>query len=142
MAGYVLDTSAILAYLRDEAGASLVEGVLERSSDATRSDTKPVLVPFIAMMEVEYQIRRQHATVDVDRLLASVEQWPVDIRESDRVWRRQAAVLKTEGRLSLADAWIAALALMEDAELVHKDPEFDRVPRLKVLRLPYRQRRA
>jgi predicted nucleic acid-binding protein len=142
MAGYVLDTSAILAYLRDEVGAGLVEGVLEQSSKVTRSDTKPVLVPFIAMMEVEYQTRRQRATVDVDFLLASVEQWPVDIRESDRVWRRQAALLKTAGRLSLADAWIAALALMEDAELVHKDPEFDRVPGLKVLRLPYRQRRA
>jgi hypothetical protein len=32
---------------------------------------------------------------------------------------------------------MAALAVLEDAELVHKDPEFDAVPGLRAVRLPY-----
>ena len=35
----------------------------------------------------------------------------------------KAAELKATQLLSLADAWIAACALLHDATLVHKDPE-------------------
>jgi predicted nucleic acid-binding protein len=47
------------------------------------------------------------------------------------------ARIKAWGRISLADAWVAALALLNDAELVHKDPEFDSVLGLRALKLPY-----
>jgi predicted nucleic acid-binding protein len=36
----------------------------------------------------------------------------------------KAAAIKACHALSLADAWIAATALLHNAELVHKDPEF------------------
>ncbi len=35
-----------------------------------------------------------------------------------------AAEIKANHRLSLADAWIAATALLRNGTLVHKDPEF------------------
>ena len=42
-------------------------------------------------------------------------------------------------RLSVADAWIAALAKERGATLVHKDPEFKQVEaEVKVLELPYK----
>jgi predicted nucleic acid-binding protein len=47
-----------------------------------------------------------------------------------------AAEVKSRGGLSVADAWIASLALLHDAELVHKDPEFDAVEGLRAHRLP------
>lgn len=39
----------------------------------------------------------------------------------------KAAELKATCRVSLADAWIAASALLHGAALVHKDPEFETV---------------
>lgn len=56
----------------------------------------------------------------------------------DPEWRKAAARLKARAGLSLGDAWNASLALLLDAELVHKDPEFDDVKGLKSLRLPYK----
>jgi len=47
--------------------------------------------------------------------------------------------LKAAYRLSVADAWIAALAKERGATLVHKDPEFEQVEAvLEVLKLPYK----
>ncbi len=41
--------------------------------------------------------------------------------------------------MSVADAWIAALAQERQAILVHKDPEFEQVEAMiKVLKLPYK----
>jgi len=36
---------------------------------------------------------------------------------------KKAAAIKAAERLSLADSWIAATAIMEEAILVHKDPK-------------------
>jgi predicted nucleic acid-binding protein len=88
-------------------------------------------------MEIEYKLLRKAPRAKVNEVLGLVATWPITIRESDPEWRTQAAAVKAAGRISLADAWIASLALLLDAELVHKDPEFDKVPRLKALRLPY-----
>jgi predicted nucleic acid-binding protein len=66
-----------------------------------------------------------------------LDAWPVESVESYLSWRRAAARVKAQGKVSFAAAWVAALALLRDAELVHKDPEFDAVTGLKTLRLPY-----
>ena len=47
----------------------------------------------------------------------------------------EAARVKASGQLSLADAWMAALALLHDAQLVHTDPEFDNVAGLRSVKL-------
>jgi predicted nucleic acid-binding protein len=50
-----------------------------------------------------------------------------------------AGELKAKYRMSVADAWIAALAQERYATLVHKDPEFEQVEAtIKVLKLPYK----
>jgi predicted nucleic acid-binding protein len=134
MAPYTLDTSAILAYVRDEPGNDLVEGILRQ---AANNPAASVSVPFIALMEVEYILLRELPSNRVERNLSAIEAWPIDVVESNETWRHLAAAIKADGKLSLADAWVAALALELDAELVHKDPEFDRVDGLKALRLPY-----
>ncbi|MEA3356768.1 MAG: PIN domain-containing protein [Candidatus Bipolaricaulota bacterium] len=47
--------------------------------------------------------------------------------------------MKALYKLSLADAWIIATALREQAQLVHKDPEFEQVKeRVHLLSLPYK----
>jgi predicted nucleic acid-binding protein len=134
VAVFVLDTSAVSAQLREEAGHLVLEELLERA----RSDEQTViLMPFIVLMETEYTAMRIDSLERVEALLAGINDWPVQVIESNVVWRREAAQVKSRGRISVADAWVAALALINDAELVHKDPEFDAVPGLKALRLPY-----
>jgi predicted nucleic acid-binding protein len=49
-----------------------------------------------------------------------------------------AAEVKARFPVSLADAWIAAAALLMDAVLLHKDPEFERIDGLKQELLPYK----
>lgn len=134
MPAYVLDTSAILALLNAETGYQEVSRILEQARE--EPGTALVYLPFMALMETEYLMLRRHSAEDVGRYMAIVFGWSAQHVESDPAWRRQAASIKVGGRLSVADAWIAALALSLEATLVHKDPEFDRVQGLQVLLLP------
>lgn len=127
LAGYVLDTSAIMAVLQGEPGAEQVQALI---------GDRDVALPFVSLMEVEYKLLRRLPAL-AGEAMRDVLAWPVEVVESDARWRREAARVKARGGLSFADAWVASLALLRDAELVHKDPEFESVPDLKMLRLPY-----
>lgn len=95
-----------------------------------------MLLPFMTIMEVNYVLRRTLSPSEVEHTMAALREWPVMIAESSPEWGRVAAEVKRRGGLSVADAWIASLALLHDAELVHKDPEFDAVEGLRSHRLP------
>jgi predicted nucleic acid-binding protein len=131
---YVLDTSAIMAALRGEAEYEKVEELLRVAQETGEHE---VLLPFIALMEVEYRLLRDMNPDEVAGWMNIVLNWPVELRESDFEWGREAARVKSGGGLSLADSWIAALALQMNATLVHKDPEFETVRDLVDLRLRY-----
>ena len=135
MSRYVLDTSAVLTVLNDEEGAETVLRLLE----AARSGGEVVIhLPFMALMELEYLNLRQHSQGETQGVLNLVEAWPVEIEHSTEEWRHEAARVKATGPVSVADAWICSLACLLDAELVHKDPEYDAVPDLRALQLPYK----
>jgi predicted nucleic acid-binding protein len=130
---YVLDTSAVLAVLKAEPGYEKVAEILaEAESDAGQD----ILLPFMAVMETQYRLLRDLPQEEVLAAVRLVEAWPVTVMESTPSWRQRAAEVKSRGGLSVADAWIASLALLHDAELVHKDPEFDNVEGLRSYRLP------
>ena len=120
---FVLDTSAIIAVLRNEPERPLVVSVLETA----RASGARVQVPFLVLMEVEYLLLREHAPADVDGYLGLVSNWPVSIVESSLEWRRAAAAVKAAGNISVVDAWVAALGLLTDAEVLHKDRQFEGV---------------
>lgn len=64
---------------------------------------------------------------------------PVFRVESTKALGIRAAELKALYQLSVADAWIAALASEQDATLVHKDPEFEQLEgEIAVVQLPYK----
>ena len=90
----------------------------------------------MTIMEVDYVLRRTLAPAEVEQAMAALREWPVTIVESSAAWGRVAAEVKSRGGLSVADAWNASLALLHDAELVHKDPEFDAVGGLHSRHLP------
>lgn len=126
--GFVLDTSAVISFVSDEAGADEVQQILEGD--------EPVALPFIVLMEVRYILLRRLLASDIDQLFILLTSGSADVPESDPLWGRRAAEIKAGGGLSMADSWIAALALHRGAELVHKDKEFDRVAGLRSRRLP------
>ncbi len=137
MSSYVLDTSAIMCVLFQEDGAETVMEILRKSTGRPEQEDV-VLVPFIALLETEYWLLRRLSTREAEEALFLVENWPVEVQESSPDWRHVAAKVKAKGSLSVADAWIASLAILHQCELVHKDPEFDQVDELTVVRLPYK----
>lgn len=145
MTDYVLDTSALITILGREPGVETILEILDAASDpADRSvDTAPsevtrVFLPFMALMELEYLSRQRLGDEEARRVCDLVKAWPVELVESSEEWRREAARIKASFPLSVADAWISSLATMMDAELAHKDPEYDAITGLRSLRLPYK----
>lgn len=127
----VLDTSAVLALLENEPEAARVEDILRQ---ARRTEIE-VHLAFITLMETEYTLIRRRSRSGALQGMTQIASWPVVVSESNAEWRHHAANVKARGGLSFADAWVAALAILLDADLVHKDPEFDSVPGLRSIRL-------
>jgi predicted nucleic acid-binding protein len=134
MASYVLDTSAILTILNQEDGVDTVLDLLKRAGD----NRDLIFIPFIALMELEYLLLRKIIPEETQALLELIKAWPVTIPESTEEWRHLAAAMKAQTSLSVADAWIASLAWLNQAELVHKDPEYEKAPDLQMIKLPYK----
>jgi len=120
MKKYLLDTSALLALRDDEPGADRVAQLL----DLAQEGQAQCLCCFISLMEVMYRVWRDEGEpagrLAHEQCLALPLGW---IHESPDLLKR-AAEIKASFPLSLADAWIAASALEEQAVLIHKDPEF------------------
>ncbi len=117
-----------MCLILDEPGADQVQEIVEGG--------KNILLPFITVMEVQYKLLRLLQKSAVEVAVAALREWPAAIVESSPLWGQRAAEVKSRGGLSVADAWIASLALLHDAQLVHKDPEFDAVEGLRALKLP------
>jgi predicted nucleic acid-binding protein len=134
MAASVLDTSAVLTILNQEDGLGTVLSLLDKA----KSQQDVVYIPFMALMELEYLLLRRVSREETLAILTLVRAWPIQVPESTEEWRHQAAIVKSQTPLSVADAWIASLALLQHAELVHKDPEYEQVPNLPAVKLPYK----
>lgn len=114
---YVLDTSALLAFIEDEAGAARVEELLR---------LERVYLPFVVGLEAYYITQQERSQEEADKRLARIRQLPVRWLDqvSDAVLIK-AGRFKAMHRLSLADALVAAFAADLGATLVHKDPEYE-----------------
>ena len=131
---YVLDTSAWFTLIEDEAGADRVQELLERA----RAGDIVVLVSFMSYMEVYYITLQERDESEAQARLDLMAALPGLRVDSTATLGLLAGELKAKHRLSVADAWIAALARERNATLVHK-PEFEQVEAtLKMLKLPYK----
>jgi ribonuclease VapC len=119
MAGnhFILDTSAIFTLIEDEDGADRVEQVLKKNK---------VTVPWVVLMEVVYISRQEKGEEVAMHRYAAIKQTGVTIVwDADEPILLTAARLKANHRLSFADSIIAAIAIQQDAILLHKDPEYE-----------------
>ena len=130
-ASYLLDTSALLTLLEDEAGADRVEHVLKQAQ---------ALVCAVSLLEVRYITLQERTEAEADVRHALLKRSGATILwELDEPIVLKAAGLKAAHAISLADAIIAASAYRHGAILLHKDPEFDELPdSIQQERLPYK----
>lgn len=128
---WLLDTSALLSFIEDEAGAERVESAL----------TEPTtIIPWPVLLETHYISLQEDGQAEADRRIALIKQLQVEIPwGTDESTLLTASRLKAEHRVSLADAIIAAFAIRRGAVLLHKDPEFDALAGLLPMgALPYK----
>jgi predicted nucleic acid-binding protein len=130
----VLDSFALLTFLRDEPGSEMVAAILERAG----LRDQPVHMTEVSYAELQSFVRRQedeaawHAVAD--DLLAA----PIEFHAADRRMADKAAELKARFKISLSDAFAAALAHEKKAELVTGQPEFKALEKeIKIKWLPH-----
>lgn len=129
---FVLDTSALLALRDDEAGAERVHRII----DAARKRRASAYVSFMTRMELLYRIAASESDDAAAAALRLLDSLPLQWVTCEPRILAEAARIKERGGLSVADAWIAATAILRDAVLVHKDPEFTAVAGLPQEPLP------
>lgn len=133
---YVLDTSAWLTLIEDEEGADEVQKIIEESIE----DKSEIYVSFMTYMEIYYITLQEQDEKEARSRIELISGLPVFKIESSENVGNIAAQFKAKNRISVADAWIAALAETEKAILVHKDPEFDQLNNsVQLQRLPYKK---
>lgn len=117
---YILDSCALIAFIRDEDGACAVEEILLDGS-AT------VMMHALNVCEVYYDCLRAAGAEHAERIVASLVSGNLIIREDmDAPFWKFAGTVKARGRISLADSFAVALAAREEAVLVTSDHhEFD-----------------
>ena len=121
-ATHCLDDCAVIAYLRNEVGAEILKGIIERP-------TTFLAIHVCNLGEVYYDFFRD------DGLSAAQMAWtnPLALplvlrRDADDVFVQRVGVIKVEERLSFADAFALALAERLNIPLVTTDHhEFDAV---------------
>jgi predicted nucleic acid-binding protein len=130
----VLDTSALLCLIEGEDGADEVEKILR-----THGPKGNAYLCFISLMEFYYINHQERGEAVAQERYTLLKELPLKVVESDPELGLAAGRIKAAHRLSVADAWIAAVAERLEAVLVHKDPEFEPLKRiLRLAPLPYK----
>jgi ribonuclease VapC len=130
---YTLDTSAIVAYFANEAGAKTVADIL-LLAERGRADA---YASFMTYMEVLYSVWKRVGEEAAKATYLRLKALPAQRFDVSEELLLIASRIKATYDLSVADAWIAATAVMTESRLVHKDPEFRALVReLPVLELP------
>jgi len=120
MPAKVLDSFALIAYFRDEPGAEAVENLLVT---AGKKDS-PLHMTDLNYAEVKYSIVKKDGAGAWAEAAKILEGLPIDFHSTDRAMADTAADFKARFKISLADAFAAALAKEKKADLVTGDPEF------------------
>ena len=115
----VLDSHALIALLRDEPGAEGVAHILERAGQRDL----PVHMTEVNYAEVQYIIRRKDGDAAWANVANELKAAPIEFHPATRRLADLAADFKARFKMSLADAFAAALAKEKKTELVTGDPE-------------------
>ena len=118
MKRYVFDACALIAFINDEEGASLVEQLLVEASFRRCS----ISINKFNLLEVYYGYLREKGETFAENILNIVENSDIQVCDvlSDELLR-SASNFKISYKISLADAMALAQAYVENALLVTAD---------------------
>jgi ribonuclease VapC len=116
----VLDSYALLVFFEDEPGAKTVEALLLK---AEGRDVE-LAISVVNLGEVWYSIARKISPATADEYLLEIQGMAIEIVDVNWELTRLAAEFKSNGRISYADCFAAALAKSLKAELITGDKEF------------------
>jgi predicted nucleic acid-binding protein len=116
----VFDSHALLAFFRGEEAALVVKEMLHKAATADR----PVHMTEANYAEVKYTLLKKDGAEAWARAAEVLKSLPIEFHPVVRPLADDAADFKARFKISLADAFAAALAKEKKAELVTGDPEF------------------
>jgi ribonuclease VapC len=137
MTAYVLDTSALLAYIENEEGAVEIDGLLRQALDGETA----LHISIVSCIEVFYISWQEQGQAVATERLKLLDDLPVSQEPIDNSLTPTIGEIKATRAMSFADCCIAGLAKFKQATLVHKDPEYEQIEgQVKQLKLPYKQK--
>jgi ribonuclease VapC len=116
----VLDSFALLAFLRGETGEKKVADLLEKAAESEGS----LHMTEVNFAEVKYITLRKDGPELWAQVARELPALPIEFHPATRSLADTAADFKARWKLSLADAFAAALAKEKGIPLVTGDPEF------------------
>lgn len=117
---YVLDTFAVMAYLRGETGGEAVRDLLRRAHNKEVA----LSLCLVNYGEVLYMTERKGGLEAAQEAIRIVEQLPLEVAPVGRALTFAAAHIKAHHPISYADVFAVALAQELEATVVTGDPEF------------------
>ena len=134
MAGksFVMDTSALMAFIEKEDGSERVRDILLGES---------TIIPWLSILEIVYISQRELGEEEALMRYALLKKLNANIIwNADEALLLNAARIKSTHSLSLTDAIIAAIATQHNAVLIYKDPEFEQLQgAVEMEVLPYKK---
>ena len=116
----VLDAHALLAFFRGEDAGVPVKDLLHKAATADR----PLHLTEVNYAEVKYMLLKKDGAEAWNQAEDVLKSLPLEFHPVTRPLADTAADFKARFKISLADAFAAALAKEKKAELVTGDPEF------------------
>lgn len=136
MSKYVLDTSALMAYIENEEGANEIEALLRTALD----NNNDIFISVISCIEVFYISWQEQGKEIALKRLKLIDDLPIIQETLNKEDTKIIGELKATKNISFADSCIAGLSKLKSAILVHKDPEYAQVKKeIKQLELPYKR---
>lgn len=122
MSNKVLDSWALIAFFEDEPAADAVEELIHKAT----LEKHRLYLSAVSWAEVYYNTMREVSQEAADARVHEIATLPIDVVGvgDDLKLARLAAQFKASHKMSLADAFAAALAKEKKAEFVTGDPEF------------------
>lgn len=131
---YVLDASALLRFLANEAGAPEVERLLNRALDGDIE----LLMSVVNWGEVLHYVLKTHGIDVMNTVESHYLSLPIRMFVVDHVVARIAAELRFRFKIPYADAFAAATAVQNQATIITGDYDFTLVRgTVRVQFLPY-----
>jgi predicted nucleic acid-binding protein len=120
MKTYVLDASALFAFLQNTSAGPKVNELLKQ---ATRGNAR-ILMSAVNYGEVYGRILRDHGVNQALTSIYAINPLPIEVLEVTSLRAIQAANVKAKYKLYYADSFAAALAIEHKSTLVTSDSDF------------------